>query len=257
MPGRQGFSTVTQSCRTVARSQSADLDSWLDSVRCELFVVSGANPGRSVAWRVKARFAFLLGGVKSLFLGISPPQEASSRTQQIEDLVEDSAGSPEFVVVPVRTWCAAWRYSRCGAHKQHGQNKSAVFRSQGQEALPREPSDFQISTPGAAEPDWLAAPARTRWWCTEDTLPGDVDQSDDFARHKRWWTRPEKSRQVEWLHHSGSWTSTLAATFPVTRGSTAKKGANGLRTKWLWGLNPHRWLNHRESRPLQPDTLRG
>ena len=83
-----------------------------------------------------------------------------------------------------------------------------------QERRVLEPGPGSPTTPGPAEPDWLAVPARARWWCTEDTLRGDVVQSDDVAWHKRWWTRQEKSRQVEWLHHSGGCTSTLAAAFP-------------------------------------------
>ena len=65
--GRQGMSAITQSCRTVVRSRSADLDSWLDSLSCGLLVVWGESWGICCLEAHSAIcLEFLLGGVKTL-----------------------------------------------------------------------------------------------------------------------------------------------------------------------------------------------
>ena len=100
---------------------------------------------------------------------------------------------------------------------------------------------FLIGTPELAEPDKLAAPAEVQLTreCEQDKISTGGEPAGRVAA---------PLRRLHLL---------AGGHVPVTRAWPAKKGANGLRTKWLLGLNPHRWLNHRESRPSQPDTLRG
>ena len=99
--------------------------------------------------------------------------------------------------------------------------------------LPK-PSDFQL-----AYQVWLN---RSGWLHQQEPgggvlktlLPGDVVQSDDVALAQEVVDSAieESTGGVAaplrglCLHAGG------AATFPVTRGWTAKKGANGLRTMW-------------------------
>ena len=83
---------------SVARSRSADLQSWLGfpKLRAACCVCGDSWEICCLEGHSAICLEFLLGGMKSLFQGISPPQEASSRTQQIlhsEVLVEDSAGT--------------------------------------------------------------------------------------------------------------------------------------------------------------------